>query len=224
MNVLFITDSLGYPRVEPSGASAADVWTYRVRDIFSKEDNQRFVFYFDMKTGRDSSSLTFDVEHHIKSYQPNVIVLQIGIVDCYPRALTKLEHQVLPRIPILNKLSKKFVKKYYSSIVKLRDIAYVKESDFYNNLEKLKAQFIDVEWLVLPIAPANEAYSNKNPLIKNRVESYNMILNKVFGKSMLTSIYDSANLDKLYLSDNHHLSSYGHELLSSQVSSKLSSI
>lgn len=220
-NVLFLTDSLGYPRVEPTNTVAADVWTYRVRDLLSKEANNTLNFYFDMKTGRDSSSLLFDVEYHIKSYKPDVIVLQVGIVDCYSRALTKSELQVLSRIPLVNKVTKNLVRRYYSAIVNWRDIAYVNEEQFLINLNRLKAAFPHVNWLVLPIAPANYEYRKKNPRIEQRIKSYNDILYKAFGASFILQAYDSADLSKLYLSDNHHLSKYGHDLISRKICSSL---
>lgn len=225
MNILFLTDSLGYPRVEPSNSSAADVWTYRVRDQIANTNGREHVrFYFDMKTGRDTRSLLFDVKHHVKSYQPDVIVLQVGVVDCYARALTKLEHQILPRIPLLNKLTKYLVKKHYSFIVKTRNIAYVEQSEFLANLNQLYADFPAVKWLVIPIAPANDAYAQKNPLICQRIETYNTILAKVFGNAVATAMYAEANTDKLFLPDNHHLSGYGHELVSRHIEPALSAL
>ena len=219
MNILFLTDSLGYPRVDESKASASDVWTYRIRDVFSK--NMRMFpavkFYFDMKTGRDTRSLLFDVDFHVKSYNPEIIILQVGIVDCYSRALNKIELQILTRIPIIRTLTKYIVKKFYSIIVKKRNIAYVKEDEFKRNLTRLLSSFEGVKWLVIPIAPANSSYIIKNPLIRQRIESYNLILEDVFGSAVLSSIYSSAELNKLYLKDNHHLSIYGHTLVSKRI-------
>ena len=225
MNILFLTDSLGYPRNEPPEITAAQTWTYSVRDKFTaRECGGEIKFYFDMKPGRDSSSLIWDVDNHIKAYEPDIVVLQVGIVDCYARALKKIERQILSRIPLVNTLTRKFISRYYTQIIKMRDIAYVSKFEFKENMNYLKESFGKTNWIVVPIAPASQSYCRLNPLIFERISRYNEILHEVFRESYSSLLYQSANTEELYLGDNHHLSKYGHEHLSGKVSEELSKL
>ncbi|MFD0950031.1 hypothetical protein ACFQ0F_06455 [Paraperlucidibaca wandonensis] len=216
MNALFLTDSLGYPRVDNQGTSASEVWTYTVRDQAQKK-SCKVSFFFDMKPFRDTRSLLVDVEKHCLSYSPDLIILQVGIVDCYPRALTKIELQVVSRLPIINQLSKAFVKKYYKKLVRKRNIAYVPLAEYKQNLIKLKEFFPKANWLVIPIAPASQSYMDANPLISSRIEAYNAIQEVVFSDAYKNDIYKNCDLEKVFLEDNHHLSKYGHKIVSSGV-------
>lgn len=224
MNILFLTDSLGYPRVEPEETSAKDIWTYNIRDRYKSSLRNDVSFFFDMKAGRDTSTLLFDVDQHVISYLPDIIVLQVGIVDCYPRSLTKTEQQILTRIPIIRKVTKFLVKKYYTSIIKFRNIAYVDHSDFQDNLVILKSKFPLVNWVVLPIAPPTSRYQEKNPLVRDRIEMYNSSLERIFGSSFLHGLYKDSDVERLFLADHHHLSRYGHELVSAYVFDTLSNL
>ncbi len=220
MSILFLTDSLGYPRVDSYETLASDVWTYKVRGFYSKQGLDSD-FYFDMKPLRSSKTLITDIKNHILSYKPELIIMQIGIVDCYPRALKHHELQIISRVPILSYVVKRLINRYYSFIVKKRDIAYVDKKDFKSNLLKIKKSFPLATWLVLPIAPANLEYSKKNPLIKSRVTDYNHILASVFGDSLLNNAYFDADLSRFFLNDNHHLSKYGHNYLANRVYKEL---
>ena len=224
MNILFLTDSLGYPRVEPEGTGARDVWPYKTRDKCEASDCKSSLFFFDMKAGRHTDSLLVDVDNHILAYEPNVIVLQVGIVDCYPRSLKMVEQQILTRIPIVRGFSKNVVKRFYKQIIMARKITYVDLSTFQNNLAELKSKFPGVIWIVLPIAPANRRWQIKNPLVKGNIDLYNGVLKKEFGPSYLSVTYDAADIERLFLADNHHLSKYGHSVVSLHVSKKIGEV
>jgi hypothetical protein len=224
MNILFLTDSLGYPRVEPAGTEARNVWPYKTRDKFEASDYKSNLFFFDMKSGRHTDSLLVDVDNHIMSYEPNIIVLQVGIVDCYPRSLKMVEQQILTRIPLVRGFSKYVVKKFYKQIIMARKITYVCLRNFQNNLVELKSKFPGVIWIVLPIAPANRRWQIKNPLVKDNIDSYNGVLEKEFGSSYLSATYEAADIELLFLADNHHLSKYGHSVVSLHVSEKIGEV
>ena len=112
MNVLFLTDSLGYPREEPDTARGVDVWPYKVSSLLKKNRTSKNAnLFFDAKPGLDTNSLARIRDKHIKAFQPDVIFIQVGIVDCYSRALTKTESMFLSKLPILGKVTKYIVKK-----------------------------------------------------------------------------------------------------------------
>jgi len=222
VNVLFLTDSLGYPREGLDAAQGVDVWPYKVSLMLNKtRDSNKLNLFFDARPGRDSNELVKNRDKHIKAFQADVIVLQIGIVDCYARALTKVEAKVLPALPFIGKLTKYFVKKYYKRIVKFRDMSYVNPSDFRDNLVYFRDGLVQTEFIVLPIAPASDEYRLLNPLIEERVVQYNQILKSVFSDMYIGDCYNEENAVDLFLPDNHHLSRKGHEVVSNKVHSVL---
>lgn len=220
MNILFLTDSLGYPRVDGAETKALDTWTYSTRDLLEANDS-RYSCYFDMKTMRTSSSLLDEIKRHILSYEPDIIVLQIGIVDCYPRSLTRFESQVLSRIPILKHVSKYFVKKFYKQLIKTRKISYTTEKDFNINLQAIKSHFPNVQWLIVPIAPASYEYKKINPLIESNIDKYNKFLKQNFPEGFLEDLYNRKHVQPIFLDDNHHLSKYGHTLVRDYVTQEI---
>lgn len=205
MNILFLTDSLGYAR---EGIQAKNLWTYRTAELF-KHSNDRV--FFDLKPYRDTSTLIDELDNHIKSYHPDIIFLQVGIVDAYPRSLSKNEFAVISRVPLLNKIVHSLIKRFYYHIVKMRNMTYVGKNQFKNNLKSLTNKFSKTKFLVIPIAPPNEEYIKKNPLIDENVSQYNNIFSEVFGDNFLNDLYLGADLEKLFMDDNHHLSELGHE-------------
>ena len=135
-----------------------------------------------------------------------------------------VEQQILTRIPIVRDFSKNVVKRFYKQIIMARKITYVDLSTFQNNLAELKSKFPGITWIVLPIAPANRSWQIKNPLIKENIQKYNSALKKIFGASYLEAVYTFADVERLFLGDHHHLSSYGHDLVSDAVFSKLNEV
>lgn len=216
MNILFLTDSLGYPRVDGAETKASETWTYSIRDLLEANDST-YSCYFDMKTMRTTSSLLDEIKNHILSYEPDLIVLQIGIVDCYPRSLTRFESQVFSRIPIFKHISKYFVKKFYKQLISTRNITYVNQKDFKTNLKVIKSYFPNVQWLVVPIAPASDEYKKINPLIESNINKYNQILKENFSEDFLKNLYNTKHTQPIFLDDNHHLSKYGHALVRDYV-------
>lgn len=221
MNILFLTDSLGYPRVDGHGSKASDTWTYAVRNELIG-NHEKYRFYFDMKGFRTTSSIIEEMSKHLLVYEPDVVVLQVGIVDCYPRALTRLESQILSRIPILNQITKNFVKLFYKRIIKFRNITYTSQRDFKNNLIKLKSFFPKTNWIVVPIAPASDAYKKRNPLVELKINSFNEELKSEFPDAYLSETYNIDEINSIFLEDNHHLSKYGHSLVKESVVKELS--
>ncbi|MEZ8943710.1 hypothetical protein AB6E30_06610 [Vibrio sp. 10N.247.311.12] len=205
-NILLLTDSLGYPRMSVGSPSASNVWTYRL----ARKLKGKYNFFFDIKTGRTTSEIVDNLLPHFAAYQAEVIIIQVGIVDCYPRALSKIELQVISRIPILNSFFKMLIKKYYKEIINLRKINYVDEGTFENNIRDIKSFFCNSQVIFLPIAPPNKKYCNINPLVELNISKYNSILSKVVGEQCDVSFFDDLDAEKAYVSDNHHFSDYGH--------------
>lgn len=214
-----ITDSLGSPRVVPEEVSDESTWSYRLVDAFNHNVKWRLF----IQPGLDTSQMMFNVDRYLAAYKDvDGIILQIGVVDCYPRALTKAELSIVTRLPkIFSNIIHWFVKKNYRSLVLNRGIHYVMLDDFRSNLEAIKSEFSDAFFLVVPIAPPSERYIQKNPKVLDAVISYNSVLREVFGDAYLEECYQGGDNKDIFLSDQHHLNHQGHEMVFKTISSNL---
>jgi hypothetical protein len=207
--VLVITDSLGLPRAEPELLLDEDCWTHRLSKL-----NNIDVYHY-MRGGYSTRNLRKDLNAYLKGYKPNLVLLQIGIVDCAPRAMGRLELKLISKIPLISTLIHFLVKKYRAEIIRRRKVTYVKPSKFESNLLKVKAHFESADIFALPIAPANRAYIAHSPGVEENITEYNKILSRLF---KVIDPYDTANPEDIFMSDNHHLNKYGHTVVFNKIS------
>lgn len=177
-----------------------------------------------MQGGRTTTSLNLDVKNYLKCYEADIVILQVGIVDCYPRSITRKELIWLSRIPLINKISAKLVKRFYRQIVLARDITYVSCDEFKNNIKEIIESFPEAKFIALPIAPPCNSFITKNPLVKRNIDKYNLILKAIFKSDFFDGCYANADIDKLFLKDNHHLTKYGQSLVADNLIERILSI
>lgn len=206
--VLILTDSLGVPRMRPERLTDDACWVYRLVDAAS----DRFRFRLSTVPGLDSRQLLAMARLYHAAIAPDVIVLQVGIVDAYPRALKRIELSVLARFPgVLSRFFHALVKRFYAQLVRLRNIHYVEPEEFRRNLLDLRSLFPDTRILVVPVAPATQDYRRRNPLVGQSIVDYNGILGEVFGAGLLKDCFAGEPPEAVVASDNHHLSERGNE-------------
>jgi hypothetical protein len=224
LKILFITDSLGLPRLKPELISGEEVWINILQQKINLDHKNNFLFFNYNKGGLNTNMLTSEFKNGpLLAYEADIVVLQVGIVDCYPRSLKKIENAILSRIPVVNIISKKFISYYYKEIVKFRKISYVNKKRFEKNIRHMKDIYSKSKIFIIPIAPANEKYKCINPLIEENIFDYNLIFKKIFKNDFLDKAYSEADIEQLFLSDNHHLSLYGNKHLANFFLKELTS-
>ncbi|WP_210643497.1 hypothetical protein [Pseudomonas sp. Tri1] len=215
--VLMLTDSLGLPRVQPECVSDDECWVYRLQDTFSHV----FKFRAICTPGMDTRQLLVASRNYHQAIKPDLVILQVGIVDCYPRALRRSELSIIMRLPrMLNTLLHQQVKRHYGYLIKRRRIQYVGAAEFKENLQSVRDLFPGAQFRIVPIAPPCSDYKAKNPLIESAVTSYNGILTDLFGAEVLGSCYAEGG-DRLFMNDHHHLNATGHTQVYNSVSQAL---
>lgn len=212
--ILFVTDSLGLPRLKPEPVLASQAWPYLLAAELSREGNEKFLFCYHCLHGLTTDGVVDHITDVLGAYNPAMVIIQVGIVDCYPRSLKKSETAVLRRVPGVNKVTHWFVKRYYKKIVALRNITYVDISKFEDNCRRIRDSFKNSEIVVIPIAPPNEAFSAKNPRITDNVSAYNAVLERIYGQAYLADLFEGGPpKSDLFISDNYHLSSIGNKCI-----------
>lgn len=207
--ILFITDSLGLPRLNPEPVLADESWPYLLTSELLSLPNSSFLFYYHCLHGLTTDAVVDHLQGVLGAYAPDMVIIQVGIVDCYPRALKKSELALLSRIPLVNKIFHRLIKKYYKQLTASRNIHYVDIEKFENNCYRIFNFYKNIEIAVIPIAPPNDAFVAKNPQVLDSISKYNSVLRGVYGQFFLSEMYNTTSISDLFLSDNYHLSVAG---------------
>jgi lysophospholipase L1-like esterase len=209
--VLIIADSLGMPRCTPEEITDDETWCYRLSDYYFDKYNFRFFRH----RGLDTTALLHHLKASISAYQnPDIVILQVGVVDCYPRALSRRHLAFIKKLPnFLQNIIHKIVKKHYQYFVSRRDNRYVIPDDFASNLKVIYNKYKSTSLYVLPIAPACRKYINRNSKIENSIDLYNKCLIDIFEEKLLKNVYKCSDINDIFLSDGHHLNAKGHDLI-----------
>jgi lysophospholipase L1-like esterase len=220
--ILFLGDSLGLPRPDMSVIDS-DTWCHLTSSYFKK--NYEIDFYYQLNGGLHTRRLiSIRRRGYLAGYVPNIVILQVGIVDCASRVLSERMVNIISVIPIINVLVKKFIGKFHKQLLRLRTLTYVSKNEFEFNLKAIKSSFNDCIFIIIPIAPPIDAYIDFMPRLRKNIKIYNSILENVFPNGVLKNLFDNIPLEKLFLEDHHHLSNYGHKIVSDKVIEKLKEI
>jgi hypothetical protein len=206
MKVLVVTDSLGLPRTKPEVVRYEETWVYQI-------SKQHEVHQLSIGGGEVIDFAEQLI--YLKMFEPDVVILQIGIVDCAPRALTKLENKLINKYYITRRLANKLLPRISGFLRRKRGISYTTESSYYHNLMKFKKGF-DCKVFAIGILPASDAYEAFLKGIKKKTVAYNAILKKVF----LEEYIDSSQIKgEMIMTDNIHLTKKGHRYLYGKLNS-----
>lgn len=200
MRVLFLTDSLSLPR-EGDGEVVKYDETYisLLRQEFSNH------VIVDCAIGGATIWDLFKQSFYYKFFEPDLVVLHCGIVDCAPRAFTAFEQKVLNKLGLRPKGLTRFLRKN-------RGLKLTSKPKFEKLTLRLKNQFRGVPLYSIGILPASADYEKKVPGITESVKLYNQLLSRQFH-----FIDNSDFLWEGILSDHHHLNRLGHKAIAEKL-------
>lgn len=163
---------------------------------------------------------------YVYPMMPDVMIIQIGIVDCLPRLFTNFQRRVVSiasRISMTKGLANSYVgymSKSRINITRKRPMSFVPITDFEKNLRHLitavnsgKSQ---CKFIVIDIPCPGHGLNEKSYGADKFVCEYNDVLRSVFYErdSKFVELY-AATLDNpsLLLRDGYHISEQGHRYL-----------
>lgn len=196
--ILLLTDSLALPRAEPERCEYEDTWP----ELLKKHG---YIVHQVSIGGATISELLSQCNYH-KMFNPDVVILQSGIVDCAPRFASKLELQILRKIPIvgkwmLNLLSKRKVRKY-------RNKTYTSPDGYKRGMHNVKTFYKGCKVYAIDILPSQPDYEKILEGITKNIGEYNSIIYSVFGDNVI-------KMEKMpaegIMKDFHHINSIGHQ-------------
>jgi len=213
-NVTLFTDSLGLPRAD---VPLSKSWPSVLAELLATRAVIR-TFGFG---GATSTKIVRETERgYLQHIDSDIVIIQVGIVDCAPRALRRTELLVC-KAPGISRVVHPLIQKHYAAISSKRDLAYTTPETYRSNLLTLRDRFSG-RAMLLAILPASSGYRNKSPKIQDRIDEYNGIGSEVFGEQFIHRVLEGEN-DAMYLPDHHHLSIEGASRLAADVVKHLES-
>lgn len=203
MRILVITDSLSLPRVHDEGVVQwEEGYVNRLRKAFPETD------FIQLAIGGATIEDLYNQLNYYKVIKPDAVLMQCGIVDCAPRALTRLELQLVKKFHLfrlINPLTK--------ALRRMRNIAYTSPRTFETAVKKLTAAFPECPVFAIGILPVRPAYETQVPGILKRVQQYNDILQRH------TRFIEMSDMPLSGIAgDHHHLNAEGHLFLFQRLS------
>lgn len=209
--VLILTDSLAFPRSEPEGVPYEKTWVALLKRKFTQID---FVH-----CGRGGATIVDLFKHSAYFHgtiEPALVLVQAGIVDCAPRALTVTEQQILQRLPIVGRLLFAIVRRNAARLRRWRRMSYTSLASYETWVQAYERLFSNVYWI--GILPADSEYESRVQGISAAIDSYNAVLKR----RNYISTADLTSND--IMSDHHHLNATGHHRLAVRLAETVQSV
>lgn len=223
--ILAIGDSLALPG---HGNRYEDTWIYKLKQHYPQFD---FITFFKrqlttdvlvtMGGGADGPDKLPKGADCLEFYLPNIIILQLGIVDCAPRLLFDFERSLMNRLP------ERIASLYISIIKKVRkrnrNNTFVSLYSFEQNLNQYikRALRLSVERvIIIGISYPDTRMSSKNMQITNNIIQYNSILQNLsvtFDFVKVIFPLDARNFSERIYEDGYHPNAYGNGIVFSSL-------
>ena len=219
--ITIITDSLAMPRVEgDEKIYIQQTWP----KLLAQQLGNDFMLAEFKERARDTDSLRIDqlFFETITCCKPDILLLQIGIVDCAPRIISKQENALWNRRYFPKRLRQYLIqhrKQNRANILEKGPLkkVYVSPDQYEQNIksfiQQVKASYPSTFILTLPIVGNFQQLEQKSKGYTANKDLYNDILQKVADSS--DTLYAGALLaymqqDDFYTLDGYHLTVKGH--------------
>jgi len=203
--ILIFTDSLGLPRAYPEVTLFEETWPELFRRNYPQLELHKVCL-----GGATTKEILGQIDYH-KLFNPDLVIVQVGIVDCAPRFLTRKELLFMRLLPfskyILKSLNNKNVKR-------IRGVTYTSKKQFKSNIEKINKSF-DCKVVFIGILPASFHYENQLPGVIKNITDYNHLLSQY--EFLDTNGFPQEGI----MSDYHHLNPLGNQILFESLKTKL---
>lgn len=206
MKIAIFTDSLGLPRNTPEKVEYKNTWIY----LLGKEHE-----IFQVSIGGATIIDLYNQTGYLESFNPDIVLIQSGIVDCTPRALTKTENHILNKYRITRKILNIILKKKTIRFLrKYRNCNYTNISTFLHYANNFQTHYKISRVYFIGILPAADAYENKIPGVKHNINLYNRGLKNIYLNNFLdTSDFGTNEI----MSDYTHLNDAGNKALFNKI-------
>jgi hypothetical protein len=206
--ILIITDSLGLARSIPEMVKFEETWPQKLK--------KHFIVHQISIGGATVDFLFEQLDYHL-NFNPDYVILQSGIVDAAPRALTKFENDFFNHFYITRRLVNLILPKFSGFFRKARKITYTNSEKYEKNVQAFIHIFHNkLFWIGIPLSC--ESYEKKVPGISKSINKFNELLQNNLGSNYVSLEKMPANY---LMSDHHHLNMQGHNYIYDQILERL---
>ena len=216
MKILFLTDSLGLPRIFPEDEILDLEDTYS--QIIKKNLPDYDLFQITL-TGELCDKIIDQARGYLVNWKPDYIIVGIGINDARPNSISvSLKKNILTnlffKINFLKIIFEKFQKKFLNRKSSSLDIKV-----FEKKANQLKNTFRNSKIIWLEIV-CGDNYESERPGVLYWKNKFNEKLRKIFGSNFL-ELNQKFNNKKIFNSDNLHYNKLGHKIISEEILKKI---
>lgn len=217
--IIIIGDSLSMPRLEEN-ISYENTYAYK---LSQKKDEYDVICRSVRANDTRKQTSRQSIYDDLSVFNPDVVIVHLGIVDCAPRLFGKKEMFLLSLLPkkiqniIISPLSRKrFL------ITKQRPKVYVKINEFKHNLSILVGEIKKHtnEIIFISIAATNRSNIERSYGIVKNIGDYNEVIKEECSRSdcIYLDFFDSTLSKKFIIDDGIHINEMGHDYLTERLS------
>ena len=218
--ILCIADSLGLPG---HLNKYEDTWLYKLKQEFPEYD---FISYFkrqlttDVLVSLGGGKVFPKGSDCLEVFEPDIAIIQLGIVDCAPRLLNRLDKVIIKLLPqkitplyigLLKKIRKRNINNTAVSFEKFKSNLL----DYINRAQIIKTKVIFIE-----ISIPDKRMINKNKDIINNVNKFNNYyrsLTSEFSHVFLTKALSQDDADVEIYTDGYHPNKEGNKIIYNRI-------
>ena len=200
---LIFTDSVALPRKYDNGKI---LW----QETYIAKIKAQYTNYEIINISIGGASIK-DLRNQINYYmvlEPEIVLLQCGIVDAAPRAFGRLELEIITKMRLL-----RFTKPFVSFLRKYRAHHYASPKEFEQKLIEFKNGLNPKRLIALSILPSCQEYEVQLPGITKYGAIYNAILKKHADSFVVLDEIPREGI----LSDYHHVNAIGQQFIFEQL-------
>ena len=214
---LILTDSIGNPRSFPVSdvTQLEETYPYMIRERFNSST------FWQLSYGNISTEqLIGQAIGYLNHWDPDVIIVQSGIIDCRPEAFTVVQKAIINKLlgPLSGRIQK-YV--YHPKLIKRRQVYRIPKRSFRKTLKKSKLIFSQsrIYWLEICAAPG---YERARPGVNCRMADYNQIIASIYGEDFIKVQERILSVDG-FNEDNFHWNKHGHKAVADILIDRINS-
>lgn len=216
--MLIVGDSLAAPRLT---LKYRDTWVCRLKDVFPDHDiialvdGGRTTKFLALNPTRNSDGTIEYDRYSLELFEPSIVIISLGIVDCAPRLFSRRESFFVDRIPRRLRTALVVAVKRLRSRATSR--AYVSAREFEENVRQYLERCRDLQVdrvIVIGIATPDTRGLSSNAGLGEAAARYNEIYKRLCDEFSFARFVDPLQpreeISPLYVEDGYHLSVQGH--------------
>jgi len=179
--IIILGDSLAMQR-PTEGVVYKQTYGYLVKNYFESYGNYFVIIMAKRANDTNIQSRSDRTLYDIKQFEPDIVIIHLGIVDCAPRIFTKIEREIVGVLPqLLNNKIINFFSKRRLFFTKYFPKKYVNVKSFEKNVQKILNVIHNLQAIpiIVNIAKPPKSVSRRSYNFLHNIEIYNNILLKL---------------------------------------------